>query len=67
MTFEEHIKHAEAVGMTKKGVIDTIVGDLQRMELYAVKGYQVSVEIPQEVRTAYDALVRAGYTGQLAK
>ena len=67
VTCEEHIKHAEAVGMTKKGVIDTIVGDLQRMELYAVKGYQVSVEIPQEVRTAYDALVRAGYTGQLAK
>lgn len=67
VTIAEHIAHAEAVGMTKKGVIDTIVGDLQRMELYAVKGYQVSVEIPQEVRAAYDMLVRAGYTGQLAK
>lgn len=67
VTIAEHIKHAEAVGMTAKGVIDTIVGDLQRMVLYAVKGYQVPVDIPAEVRTAFDALVEAGYTGQLAK
>ena len=64
---EEHMAHAEAVGMTRKGVIDTIVGDVQRMALYAEKGYQVPVEIPAEVRAAYDALVEQGYTGQLAR
>lgn len=53
--------------MTEKGVIETIVGDIQRMELYAVKGYQVPVAIPTEVRAAFDALVAAGYTDQLAK
>jgi hypothetical protein len=37
------------------------------MELYAEKGYQRAVEIPDEVRNAFDALVKAGYTGQLAK
>ena len=67
VTLEEHIAHAEAVGMTRKGVIDTIVGDVQRMELYAEKGYQARVEIPDEVRAAFDALVAEGYIGQLAR
>ena len=67
VTLEEHMAHAEAVGMTRKGVIETIVGDVQRMALYAEKGYQVPVEIPAEVRAAYDALVEQGYTGQLAR
>lgn len=67
VTLEEHIVHAEAVGMTERGVIETIVGDIQRMELYAQKGYQAPVVIPPEVRSAYQALVELGYTGQLAK
>ena len=67
VTIAEHIAHAEKIGMTTRGVIETIVGDVQRMELYAKKGYQVPVEIPAEVRTAFDALVAQGYTGQLAK
>ena len=67
VTVEEHIAHAEAIGMTARGVIETIVGDVQRMELYAEKGYQAAVEIPDEVRAAFDALVEQGYTSQLAK
>ena len=67
VSVEEHIAHAEKIGMTRKGVIETIVGDVQRMELYAQKGYQLAVEIPAEVRDAFDALVAQGYTGQLAK
>ena len=67
VTIEEHIAHAEKVGMTAKGVIETLVGDVQRMELYAEKGYQAAVEIPEAVRAAFDALVEQGYTGQLAK
>ena len=67
VTVEEHIAHAEAIGMTAKGVIETIVGDVQRMELYAEKGYQAPVEIPKNVRAAFDALVAQGYTGQLAQ
>ena len=65
VTVEEHIAHAEKVGMTRKGVIDTLVGDIQRMELYARKGYQIPVELPKEVRAAFDELVEQGYTGQL--
>ena len=63
----EHIAHAEAVGISRKRVIETLVGDVQRMELYAKKGYQVPVEIPAGVRSALDELVRRGYIGQLAR
>lgn len=67
VTLEEHIAHAARIGMTEKGVIETIVGDIQRMDLYAEKGYQVPVEIPENVRKAFRILVEQGYTGQLAK
>ena len=67
VTVEEHIAHAEKIGMTRRGVIETIVGDVQRKELYAEKGYQAPVEIPAEVRAAFDALVKEGYIGQLAR
>lgn len=67
VTLEEHIAHAEEVGMTAKGVIETLVGDIQRMELYGRKGYQVPVEIPEQVWQAYRELVSLGCTGQLIK
>lgn len=67
VTLPEHIAHAEAVGMTEKAVIETIVGDIQRMKLYAEKNYQLPVEIPDEVWRAYNELVQMGYDGQLVK
>lgn len=67
VSIEEHIAHAEAVGISRRRVIETLVGDVQRMELYAKKGYQVPVEIPARVRAAFDALVEQGYTGQLVR
>ena len=67
VTIEEHIAHAEKVGMTARGVIETIVGDVQRMELYAQKGWQLPQEIPAEAWQAFRELVAMGYDGQLAK
>lgn len=49
-----------------KRVIDAVVGDTQRVELYAARGFAVPQEVPPEVRAAYDRLVAAGYTGRLA-
>ncbi len=65
VTVAEHIAAARSVGMTEKGVIETVVGDVQRMALYACAGYQIPQYIPPEVRDAYDRLTAAGYTGQL--
>ena len=67
VSLHEHIEHAALVGMDEKAVIETIVGDLQRMKLYAQKGYQIPQEIPAAVWVAFETLVEMGYDGQLAK
>ena len=67
VTMDEHIRMARRVGMTEWGVIETVVGDVQRMTLYAAAGWQIPQPIPPAVQAAYDRLLAAGYTGQLAK
>ncbi|WPP50399.1 YdcF family protein [Catalinimonas niigatensis] len=42
-------------------VVHLIVGDLQRIKVYADKGFQVPQEIPEEVWQAYEGLVNLGY------
>jgi len=46
-------------------VINTMVGDLQRIEEYPKKGFQIHQEIPAEVWDAYKKLVNAGFTKHL--
>ena len=67
VTLEEHLAHAASVGMSEKRVLDTIVGDLQRMRVYAQKGYQIPQEIPEEVWGSFVNLCQMGYTSQLVK
>ena len=67
VSLHEHLAHSAKVGMGEKEVIETIVGDLQRMKLYAEKGYQIPQEIPENVWDAYETLVAMGYNGQLVK
>ena len=38
-----------------------MVGDLQRLRVYAELGYQVPVEVPAEVWAAYERLAADGY------
>jgi hypothetical protein len=48
-------------------VIDIMVGDLQRIRIYAERGFQVYQQIPGEVWSAYEKLVEAGFNSQLVK
>jgi uncharacterized SAM-binding protein YcdF (DUF218 family) len=41
--------------------VGIMVGDLQRIRLYAEKGFQIPQEIPDDVWEAYEELVAAGY------
>ncbi len=59
-------EHAVSYGVTEKMVVEEIVGDFQRMELYADKGWQSRQYFPQEAWEAFDTLVKLGYGGQLA-
>jgi len=46
-------------------VINIMVGDLQRIKVYAEKGFQVYQEIPTDVWDAYEQLVKIGFNKQL--
>lgn len=46
-------------------VIHLIVGDLQRLWVYADKGFQTPQQIPEKVMSAYQRLVEMGYTEHL--
>jgi uncharacterized SAM-binding protein YcdF (DUF218 family) len=53
--------------LTMDRVIQIMVGDLQRIKLYAEKNFQIEQDIPQKVWKAYEQLVKAGYDEQLVK
>ncbi|MFO7691864.1 MAG: YdcF family protein [Vicinamibacterales bacterium] len=46
-------------------VINILVGDVQRMRIYAERGFQVPQPIPDKVWSAWEELVARGYTGHL--
>jgi len=46
-------------------VVHIMVGDLQRLWLYAEKGWSTPQPVPPLVREAYEGLVAAGYTRRL--
>lgn len=49
----------------REAVIHLLVGDLQRIEVYAERGFQIPQIIPPQVHNAYTTLVAAGYTEHL--
>ena len=64
---EEYISRSIAQGLSEKAVIEVIVGDMQRMDVYARRGYQISQNIPAQVWSAFRRLVELGYTGELVE
>jgi uncharacterized SAM-binding protein YcdF (DUF218 family) len=59
--FESYPNHE----ISRDDVIHIMLGDLQRLSLYAAQGWSAPQEIPPEVTAAYDRLVAAGYTRRL--
>ena len=51
--------------ISREDVVHIMVGDFQRLFLYAQRGWSAPLEIPPEVMQAYLRLVEAGYTGRL--
>jgi hypothetical protein len=46
-------------------VINMLVGDTQRIEVYARRGFAIAQPMPDDVRQAYERLVARGYTRRL--
>ena len=52
-------------GRSREQVINSMVGDLQRIKEYPKKGFQIEQTIPDDVWNAYEYLVAQGYTEKL--
>jgi uncharacterized SAM-binding protein YcdF (DUF218 family) len=53
------------VNIARENVIHIMVGDFQRLLVYAERGWQTPQQVPDEVRAAFERLVAAGYTRHL--
>jgi uncharacterized SAM-binding protein YcdF (DUF218 family) len=56
--------YVRSIGNPRR-VVDMLVGDTQRIEVYAERGFAISQEMPDEVGAAFARLVVAGYTSRL--
>jgi uncharacterized SAM-binding protein YcdF (DUF218 family) len=61
VSFREYVAHYTNQALSPADVVGIMVGDLQRIKVYPARGYQIAQEIPDEVWTAFEELVRAGY------
>ncbi|WP_116949233.1 YdcF family protein [Jiangella endophytica] len=48
-------------------VINMLVGDTQRIRLYAERGFSISQPVPRQVQDAYNRLVHRGYSSRLSR
>lgn len=67
VTIPEYLRRAKEQGISENASVSVIVGDFQRMDLYAKLGYQLPQHIPEEAWQAFHQLVAMGYDKQLAK
>lgn len=56
--------YLRSIGDTNK-VINMLVGDTQRVTVYAEKGFAIPQHLPAKIENAYDRLVAAGFTERL--
>jgi uncharacterized SAM-binding protein YcdF (DUF218 family) len=56
--------YVASIGDTRK-VVDMLVGDTQRIEVYAERGFAIAQHVPADVREAFKRLVSAGYVSRL--
>lgn len=56
--------YIESIGDAER-VLSMLVGDTQRIWVYAERGFAIHQTVPEEVRTAYGRLVEGGYASRL--
>ena len=67
VTIPDYLADSKRQGITENAAVSVIVGDFQRIELYAQKGYQLPQYIPEDAWKAFHQLVAMGFDKQLAK
>ena len=67
VSIPDYLEDAKRQGITENAAVSVIVGDFQRMDLYAKKGFQLPQHIPEEAWNAFYRLVEMGFDKQLVK
>jgi len=65
VSFDEYLNNYVNGTLSTADVISIMVGDLQRIKVYADKGFQIHQEIPDEIWSTYEELIAAGYNRHL--
>ena len=61
VSFDEYLNGYSNRALSADDVIAIMVGDLQRIRVYASRGFQIAQHIPEDVWEAFEELVRRGY------
>ena len=67
VSFHDYLAEYSNRSLSASDVIGIMCGDLQRIKLYPTLGYAIAQEIPDEVWSAYERLVRAGFDKYLIR
>lgn len=67
VSFDDYLRNYSNGTLSADAVVSIMVGDLQRIRLYPDKGFQIPQDIPDDVWTAYEKLVDAGYDKHLVQ
>ncbi|NUR57020.1 MAG: YdcF family protein [Acidobacteria bacterium] len=65
LSMDEYLARYSHETLTPEDVVSIMVGDLQRIQVYPAKGFQIPQEIPPDVRRAYEQLIEAGFDRHL--
>ena len=65
VSMDEYLRAYSHGSLSPHDVVSIMVGDLQRIRVYAERGFQIPQEIPDEVWAAYEELVQLGFDERL--
>jgi uncharacterized SAM-binding protein YcdF (DUF218 family) len=67
VSMDDYLRAYSHESLSPADVVSIMVGDLQRIRVYAEKGWQIPQEIPEEVWRAYEELVERGFGARLVR
>ena len=67
VSFDEYLDKYSHDTLSPDEVVNIMVGDLQRVKLYAEMGFQIPQEIPEDIWDAFETLVALGYDKRLVR
>jgi hypothetical protein len=65
ISLDEYLSRYSHDTLSADDVVSIMVGDLQRIQLYPARGFQIPQDIPDDVWNAFEQLVEAGYDKHL--